>query len=166
MSDHTIPITLLKGDDEVVLRDAVRLLVDDLVGEEDRSLMVEEVDVGAPGDDGDPLLALVDAAQTPPLFTDVRVVLGRVSEKRERAELVQALVDYLADPLPSSRVVLEWRGGKVPKSLTEAVAQVGGAVVDTSPGRKVGEWVAGHLAEAGLKVDNEGRARLVTWVGD
>ena len=166
MTDVTIPITLLKGDDEVVLRDAVRLLVDDLVGDEDRSLMVEEVDVGAPGDDGDPLLALVDAAQTPPLFTDVRVVLGRVNEKRERGELVQALVDYLGDPLPSSRVVLEWRGGKVPKALTEAVAHVGGAVVDTSPGRKVGEWVAEHLAEAGLKVDNEGRARLVTWVGD
>ena len=28
----TIPVTLLKGDDEVLLRDAVRLLVDDLVG--------------------------------------------------------------------------------------------------------------------------------------
>jgi DNA polymerase-3 subunit delta len=166
MTDGTIPITLLRGDDEVVLRDAVRLLVDDLVGGEDRSLMVEEVDVGAPGDDGDPLLALVDAAQTPPLFTDVRVVLGRVTEKRERGELVQPLVDYLQDPLPSSRLVLEWRGGKVPKALTEAVAQVGGAIVDTSPGRKVAEWVAEHLADAGLKVDNEGRARLVTWVGD
>jgi len=166
MTETTIPITLLKGDDEVVLRDAVRSLVDDLVGDEDRSLMVEEVEVGAPSDDGDPLLALVDAAQTPPLFTEVRVVLGRVTEKRERGELVQALVDYLQDPLPSSRVVLEWRGGKIPKALTEAVAQIGGAVVDTSPGRKVGEWVAEHLAEAGLKVDNEGRARLVTWVGD
>ena len=148
-----------------MLRDAVRLLVDDLVGDEDRSLMVEEVEVGAPTDDGDPLLALVDAAQTPPLFTDVRVVLGRFTEKRERGELVQPLVDYLADPLPSSRLVLEWRG-KVPKALGEAIAQVGGAVVDTSPGRKVGEWVAEHLAEAGLKVDGEGRARLVTWVGD
>jgi DNA polymerase III subunit delta len=136
------------------------------VGDEDRSLMVEEVEVGAPGDDGDPLLALVDAAQTPPLFTEVRVVLGRVSEKRERGELVQPLVDYLHDPLPSSRLVVEWRGGKVPKALTEAIAQVGGAVVDTSPGRKVGEWVTEHVAEAGLKVDGEARARLVTWVGD
>jgi DNA polymerase-3 subunit delta len=162
----TIPITLLKGDDEVVLRDAVRHLVDDLVGDEDRSLMVEEVDVGAPADDGDPLLGLVDAAQTPPLFTDARVVLGRITEKRERGELVQPLVEYLQDPLPSSRVVLEWRGGKVPKALAEAIAQVGGAVVDTSPGRKVGEWVAEHLSEARLKVDSEGRARLVTWVGD
>ena len=143
----------------------MRLLVDDLVGDEDRSLMVEEVEVGAPADDGDPLLALVDAAQTPPLFTDVRVVLGRIVEKRERGELVQPLVDYLADPLPSSRLVLEWRG-KVPKALGEAIAQIGGAVVDTSPGRKVGEWVAEHLADAGLKVDGEGRARLVTWVGD
>ena len=166
MTDTTIPVTLLRGDDEVVLRDSVRLLVDDLVGDEDRSLMVEEVEVGAAGDDGDdPLLTLVDAAQTPPLFTDVRVVLGRFTEKRERGDLVQPLVDYLRDPLPSSRLVLEWRG-KVPKALAEAVANVGGTVVDTSPGRKVGEFVAQHLADAGLKVDGDGRSRLVTWVGD
>ena len=70
------------------------------------------------------------------------------------------------DPLPSTLLVLEWRTGKVPKALLEAVTRVGGAQVDTSPGRKVGEWVAEHLAEAGLKVDPEGRSRLVTWVGD
>lgn len=163
----TIPVTLLKGDDEVVLRDAVRLLVDELVGDEDRSLVVEELEVGSVDDDGrDPLLALVDAAQTPPFLTEHRVVLGRITEKRERAELVQPLVDYLVDPLPSTLLVLEWRQGKIPKSLLEAVTRIGGAQVDTSPGRKVGEWVAEHLSEAGLKVDGEGRARLVTWVGD
>ncbi len=163
----TIPITLLRGDDEVVLRDAVRLLVDDLVGEEDRSLVVEEIEVGASAEDGsDPLLALVDAAQTPPFLTEHRIVLGRVSEKRERAELVLPLVEYLVDPLPSTLLVVEWRGGKVPKSLLESVTRVGGAIVDTSPGRKVAEWVAQHLAEADLKVDQEGRSRLVTWVGD
>ena len=163
----TIPITLLKGDDEVVRRDAVRHLVDELVGEEDRSLVVEEVEVGAAADEGaDPLLALVDAAQTPPFLTDFRVVIGRVVEKRERGEQVQALVDYLADPLPSTRLVLEWCGGKIPKALVEALTQVGGAQVDTSPGRKTAEWVATHLTEAGLKVDQGGRARLVTWVGD
>jgi DNA polymerase-3 subunit delta len=162
----SMPVTLLRGDDEVVLRDAVRLLVDDLVGDEDRSLMVEEVDVGAATDDGDPLLALVDAAQTPPFLTEQRVVLGRFTDKRERNDLVQPLVDYLVDPLPSTLLVLEWRAGRVPKALLEAVVRVGGAQVDTSPGRKVSEWVAEHLAEAGLKVDAEGRARLVTWVGD
>jgi len=165
MTDATIPITLLRGDDEVVLRDAVRLLVDDLVGDEDRSLVVEEVEVGAAADDSEPLLALVDAAQTPPLFSDARVVLGRMAEKRERNDLVQPLVDYLGDPLPSTRLVLEWRG-KVPKALAEVIAQAGGAIIDTSPGRKVGEWVARHLSDAGLKVDGDGQARLVTWVGD
>lgn len=163
----TIPITLLRGDDEVVLRDAVRLLVDELVGTEDRALVVEEIDVGESPDDGaDPLLALVDAAQTPPFLTEFRVVLGRVTEKREKAELVLPLVEYLVDPLPSTLLVLEWQGGKVPKSLLEAVTRVGGALVDTSPGRKVSEWVAEHLSDADLKVDQEGRSRLVTWVGD
>jgi len=162
-----IPITLIRGDDEVVLRDAVRAFVDELVGDEDRSLVVEEVDVGGHDDSGaDPLLVLVDAAQTPPFLTDFRVVLGRVTEKRERGELVQALVDYLLDPLPSTRLVLEWRTGKVPKALLEAVTRCGGAQVDTSPGRKVTEWVGEHLAESGLKVDPDGRKRLVVWVGD
>jgi DNA polymerase-3 subunit delta len=164
----TVPVTLLKGDDEVVLRDAVRLLVDELVGAEDRSLVVEEVEVAGASDDDarDPMLTLVDAAQTPPFLTEIRVVLGRVVEKRERNDQVAALVDYLADPLPSTRLVLEWRTGKVPKALLEAVTRAGGEQVDTSPGRKVAEWVQHHLAEANLKVDAEARQRLVTWVGD
>ncbi len=162
----TIPITLLKGDDESVLRDAVRHLVDELVGDEDRSLMVEELEIGPPDDGTDPLLALVDAAQTPPFLTEHRVVLGRLTEKRERNDLVQPLVDYLLDPLPTTLLVLEWRGGKVPKALLEAVTRVGGSFVDTSPGRKVSEWITEHLKEADLKVDPEGRTRLVTWVGD
>jgi DNA polymerase-3 subunit delta len=162
-------VVLLKGDDPVVLRDAVRLLVDELVGSEERSLVVEELEVGAAAsedDARDPLVTLVDAAQTPPFLTEFRVVLGRVTDKRERNELVQPLVDYLTDPLPSTRLVLEWQGGRIPKALSEAVAQAGGRTIDTSPGRKVAEWVQEHLADADIKVDPEGRQRLVTWVGD
>jgi DNA polymerase-3 subunit delta len=160
---------LLKGDDEVVLRDAVRGVIDELVGSEDRSLVVEEVDVTSAGSDDDardPLIGLVDAAQTPPFLTDYRVVLGRLVDKRERNDQVQVLVDYLVDPLPSTLLVLQWTTGKVPKALGEAITRAGGQVVDTSPGRKVGEWIQQHLADAGLKVDSEGRQRLVTWVGD
>lgn len=168
MSDtpSTVPVTLVKGSDEGVRRDAVRALVGDLVGTEDHGLAVEEVEVGAPGDDGDPIIGLVDAAQTPPFLTGHRVVLGRVTEKRERAELVAPVVGYLADPLPSTRLVLDWGGGKVPRSLTEAIAQVGGAVVDTSPGHKLSAWVPEQLAEATVKLDKAGQARLVDWLGD
>ena len=167
MSNSLALVTLVKGDDEVVLRDAVRLLVDELVGDEDRSLVVEEVEVGGADDDGrDPMVALVDAAQTPPFLTEHRVVLARVIEKRERNDQVGVLVDYLADPLPSTRLVLEWRTGKVPKALLEAVTRAGGEQIDTSPGRKLGEWIQQHLSDADLKVDAEGRQRLTTWVGD
>ena len=161
------PVTLLRGDDEVVLRDAVHQLVDELVGEDERSLVVEEVEVTAATDDDgrDPLLALVDAAQTPPFLTAHRVVVGRLVDKRERNDQVTALVEYLADPLPTTRLVLEWRG-KIPKALGEAIDAARGSQVDTSPGRKVAEWVQEHLAEAGIKVDTEGRHRLVGWVGD
>ena len=55
----------------------------------------------------------------------------------------------------------------VPKALLEAVARVGGAQVDTSPGRKVGEWV--HRAPGrGRPQGRRGgpAAGWSTWVGD
>jgi len=169
MTALTAPVSLLKGGDAVVLRDAVHHLVADLVGTEDRSLVVEEVEVGphSPSDGGpDPLVALIDAAQTPPFLTELRVVVGRFTEKRERNELVQPLVDYLTDPLPSTRLVLEWQSGKLPKALGEAITRCGGELVDTSPGRKLADWLGQHLADAGLKVDSDGRKRLLEWLGD
>jgi DNA polymerase-3 subunit delta len=162
-------VTLLKGDDEVLLRDAVRHLVDELGGAEDRSLVVEEVEITAGGTDDDardPLVALVEAAQTPPFLTEHRVVVGRLVDKRERNDQVQVLVDYLQDPLTSTRLVLEWRAGKIPKALAEAISGAGGQVIDTSPGRKTADWVQAQVVEAGLKIDADGRQRLVTWVGD
>jgi DNA polymerase-3 subunit delta len=166
-SGYPTPVVLLRGGDEVVQREAVRGVVDDLVGDGDRSLLVEEIEIGSSGDEsGDPLVALIDAAQTPPFLTDYRVVLGRLVDKRERAELVQPLVDYLVDPLPSTRLVIDWRAGRVPKSLSEAITRAGGSQVDTSPGRKTEAWVSERLSEAGLKVDSPGRARLVDWVGE
>jgi DNA polymerase III subunit delta len=166
VSGAPAPVTLLKGSDEVVLRDAALALVTDLVGEGDHSLMVEEVTVGAVEDDVDPLVALVDAAQTPPFLTDHRVVVGRVVERRTKAADVAPLVDYLADPLPSTHLVLEWRGGTPPKALVEAIAAAGGRIEDTSPGRKVAEWVGEQLAAHGIDVDAAARSRLATWVGE
>lgn len=169
MSAMVAPITLLKGDDAAVLRDEVHKLVGVLVGGEDRSLVVEEVEIGATPPDGDgrdPLVALVDAAQTPPFLTEFRVVVGRMMDKREKNELVQPLVDYLVDPLATTRLVLAWHSGKIPKALGDAVTRSGGQIVDTSPGRKMREWLEQHLSEAGLKVDTDGKKRLAAWVGE
>ena len=42
--DRAAPIHLVKGDDAVLVGDAVRDLLDVLVGDGDRSLMIEELD--------------------------------------------------------------------------------------------------------------------------
>ena len=86
----------------------------------------------------------------------------------------------IAEPIPAFATGIEpmsavVRGATtsvipIPKRRTEGSTsmrlEVGGAQVDTSPGSKLAGWVPEQLAEAGLKVDKAGQARLVTWLGD
>ena len=83
-----------------------------------------------------------------------------------KAAQVAPLVDYLADPLPSTSLVLVWTGGRIPKSLTEAVAASGGVVVETSPGRKLAGWIDEQVAASGLRLDRSATERLAQWLGD
>lgn len=163
------PVHLVKGDDEVLLRDTAREVVHALAGDRDTDLAVEEVgrDRFAPADSGEvSIVPLVDAAQTPPFLTDRRVVVGRDVEMFTKAAQVAPLVDYLADPLPTTALVLVWSGGRVPKSLVDAVKACGGVQIDTNPGRKLDGWVADQLAAADLSLDRAATDRLVAWLGD
>jgi len=162
------PVYMVKGTDEVIVRSVVRDLIHALVGERDMGLTVEEVgaDRHQPGDASSPSLhALVDAAQTPPFLTDRRVVVGRDLEAFTRAEQVAPLVAYLADPLPTTSLVLVWPG-RIPKSVTDVFKAAGGEQVDTTPGRQLAVWVDEQLTRAGLKADNGAKQRLVDWLGD
>ena len=163
------PVHLVKGDDEVILRDAVHELVHALLGDLDPGLAIEEVgpERFRPVDGAEPsLVPLVDAAQTPPFLTDRRVVVGRGVEMFTRAEQVAPLVAYLADPLPTTSLVLVWTGGRIPKSLLDAVKSSGGVQLDTSPGRKVAAWVEEQVAASGLRLDRATVDRVVAWLGD
>ncbi len=162
------PVHLVKGDDEVLLRDAAREVVHALAGELDPGLAVEEVgrERFAPPDSETSIVPLVEAAQTPPFLTDRRVVVGRDIEMFTKAAQVAPLVDYLADPLPTTSLVLVWSGGRVPKSLLDAVKACKGVQVDTSPGRKIAGWVDEQVAASGLRLDRAATDRLVGWLGD
>jgi DNA polymerase III subunit delta len=162
------PAHLVRGDDEVILRDATRELIHALLGDEDAGLAVEEVgaDRLRPGEGDASVVPLVDAAQTPPFLTARRIVVGRDLDVFTRAEQVAPLVDYLADPLPTTSLVLVWGAGRVPKSLVDAVAAAGGEQVDTSPGRKIAAWVDEQVAAAGLRFDRAASERVVGWLGD
>ena len=163
------PAYLVRGDDDVILRDAARELIHRLLGDLDAGLAVDEIgrDRFQPTDGSEPSIApLVQAAQTPPFLTDRRVVVGRDLEIFTRAEQVAPLVAYLEDPLPTTSLVLVWAQGRVPRSLTDAVKAHGGEQLDTSPGRNIAAWVDEQLRDARLQVDRPGADRLVAWLGD
>src|SRR5690349_975917 len=140
-------VHLVTGDDEALVRSKVLDLVNHLVGDGDRALMVDEFD----GDEFE-LAAVVDAAQTMPFLTDRRVVVGR-GIGRFGADELTPLLAYLADPLDTSELVLVSGGGRLPKKLTDAVTAGGGHLVDTNPPRKVGDrasWVRAQAEEHGV----------------
>jgi DNA polymerase-3 subunit delta len=178
--DLSAPVHLVKGGDEVILGEALTSLVKALVGDGDRSLMVEELTVEqhvGPDDRGYDIAALVDAAQTPPFLTERRVVVVRHAGIFSTRDAVAPLVSYLSDPLPSTSLVLVWerdprpqRQAKVPnvpKSLVDAITGAGGVVVDTSPGtgKAQAAWIDEHLAEASIRFDPAARRLVADHIG-
>jgi DNA polymerase III subunit delta len=163
------PAYLIRGGEEVIVAAAVRDLVRALLAGSDPSLAVEEVGADRlhpPDTEAPSLRPLVDAAQTPPFLTDRRVVVGRDLNLFTRADQLQPLIDYLAEPLPTTALVLVWGQGRIPKNLTDAIARCGGEDIDTSPGRQIAPWVDEQLRQAGLRLDRRSRQYIVEWLGD
>ncbi len=171
------PVHLIKGDDQVLVGDALRKVVDELVGDGDRSLLVDEVD-----DDrftlGDPahISPLVDAAQTPPFLTERRIVVGRHLGRFTTAESVAPLVAYLADPLETTSLVLVWDKGPkytgrsaVPKSLADAIKAAGGVTITAGvPANAKGRdaWLKDQLATARVRLDGRAQKLLGERLGE
>ncbi|WP_420453307.1 DNA polymerase III subunit delta [Ilumatobacter sp.] len=154
---------LVTGDDESLVRTAVAELVDSLVGDGDRSIVVDEFDT-----DDYELRAVVDAAQTPPFLTDRRVVVARGVSRFNAADL-PGLLAYLDDPLDSSDLVLAEGGdGRMSKKLSDAVTSTG-TVVATAPPRKAADrqgWIRDHIERSGLTIDRAALVRLTEWLGE
>lgn len=172
----TVPVHLLKGNDDVLRGEAFTTLLDRLVGTDDRSLVVDEFDL-----DAVKLGAAIDAAQTSPFLTDRRIVVVRRFGRFSKAEDVKELVTYLEDPLPTSTVVLVWekavgsvesgeavaQAPRIPPSLTKAVTAAGGEILDADPqGKNIAGWVGDQLAAAGLALDAPVRNRIVQTLGE
>jgi len=166
------PVTVVTGNDPVLVSGAVGPLVDDLVGDQDRSLVVGEVVIEKPESGDVDITPVVDAASTPPFLTDSRVVVVR-GTSFSNTKALAPLVAYLEDPLPTTTLVLVWdkQHGQqqlpaVPKALKEAVAAAGGQVVDTKPGRDTKGWIDEQVAASGLELTKDARSALVQHLGD
>ncbi|CAN5576963.1 hypothetical protein BH24ACT5_BH24ACT5_29150 [soil metagenome] len=156
-------VHVLTGDDESLLRVAVSALVHSLVGDGDRSLMVDEFD-----DEDDTVGALIDAAQTAPFLTDTRVVVARALGRFTTDDLAP-LIAYLAEPLDSTELVLEWGSGRRPKAFDAALGAAGATVTSTSAPTRARDrqgWVAEQAAAAGVKLHAQAVDALTTHLGE
>lgn len=164
MSSPT-PIHLVRGSDTVLVADAVIELVDELLGSADRSLALDEFT----GDEYD-LGVVVDAASTPPMFADHRVVVARGAGRFSKGDDVAPLVAYLAAPLETSAIVLVWelapgqqRLAAVPKKLSAAIESAGGKVVATDPGTSRGardSWWSDLFDKAPVRLTRDAQTLL------
>jgi DNA polymerase III subunit delta len=156
------PVVLLKGDDPSLLAEAVGEAVDDALDGEDRGLAAEELDgeeVTVP--------AIVDAALTPPFLTSRRVIIVR-DIGRFTSEAVEPLVEYLADPLPTTSLVLVAGGGQTSARLLNAVKKAGRVIDAATPraGKARTAWVAERLNASPLTFDAAAGARIVEHLGE
>ncbi len=164
MSDP-LPVHLVVGADPILREDAVRALVHRLVGSGDHALMVEEHAA-----DGDPpdLTAAIDAARTPPFLTDRRIVVIR-EVTAASVEVLEPLIAYLADPLPTTSLVLvAAEGGRTPKRLADAVSNAGERIDTSAPrtARARDSWMADHLSHAPVRLDGPAQAQLDQHLGE
>jgi DNA polymerase-3 subunit delta len=172
-------IRLLKGNDDTLLSRAVSDAIASLVGDADASLMVEELteEQYRMEDDSFAITRLVDAAQTPPFLTERRVVVGRHMGRFSKGADVEALVAYLASPLPSTDLLLVWERGiapkqdrmpAVPKPLNEAVNTAGGEVVETGipSGKNASAWLDRQLKTAAVTIDGRAAQHIAAHLGE
>ena len=161
-------VQLVTGDDPVLVSEAVRRFVKDALGDEDRSLALEQLDEASfrDPDGGWRLAALVDAAQTEPFLTSRRVVVGRHLARFSRSGEYDELVRLLEDLPASTDLVLVWERGvdptmagrlpAVPKALAAAVKASGGSSLDVTPPRGKSDahkWFADQLSQSGLRFE-------------
>ena len=172
------PVVLVRGADPVLVRDAVVAIDRILVGDADREFCLEDLsfeDLLTESDEID-LGRIVDAAHTPAFLADRRVVVARGLSVLTKKEDVAVLVEYLADPLPTTALVLVWdkpeksqrKTGSVPKSLSTAVEAAGGVIVQTDPGsgKAAAGWLDDLLAAEAFQFDATARTVLADSIGD
>ena len=119
------------------------------------------------GDDPD-LGPVLDACVTPPFLTARRVVVFR-DAARFGAEQLKPLVSYLADPLQTTVLIVEWvKETPPPKGFLDA-ARKAGVVEATGAGNKAADrrtWLTLQLRNAPLKVDAAAGNLLLDHLGE
>ena len=175
-----VSVRLVTGDDPVLLAEAVAGIVRETLGDEDRSLALEQLDEASlrVPEGGWSLAPLVDAARTEPFLAARRVVVGRHLTRFSRQGQHDELVRLLESLPATTDLILVWErgvdpvmGGRlpaVPKGLTAAVKAAGGTRIDVNPpARKsdASKWLRDQLKQSSLMFEPAAVAAVDDLVG-
>lgn len=150
---------LVRGDDPTLVADEVRRLITELSHGD--AMAVEDLS----GDDVT-VAAIADACQTPPFLADRRVVVAR-EVGRFLSEELKPLLAWLADPLPTTSLVLTGGGGQVSVKLVNAVRKVGHIVdAGAGSGKARDHWLSAKLKHAPVHLDARAAAALGLHLGE
>jgi DNA polymerase-3 subunit delta len=157
-----VAVYLISGD-EILIGLELSTLVDRLVGDADRSMMVDDFDCS----EGNFTIApVVDALTTMSLFLEKKVVVMRHLQdlKGEFADTLVAAIDAVIFEVDFIITVT----GRIPKAIADACKRVkaetiGAAAVSNQKDRI--EWVESHLIEAGFQYSADASRLIATWFG-
>jgi DNA polymerase-3 subunit delta len=167
---------VVKAGDPVLRSRTVAALLGDLVGDEDRTLVVEDFTVpsktraGAdedapPADDGSRVAvvgAIANAAQCPPFMTSKRIVVVRDYEQLN-AEEAGSVAAVLADPLPTTVFVFVSGGGRGAKALLDVLK----AAETVGPeSEKTTDVLAAELDRGGITLDGDAARAVAQRLGE
>ena len=169
-------VELVAGGEAAALSRMVSESLTRLVGDADRTLVVTELDEEdyTSADGSLALSPVIDAAQTPPMLSDYRVVVARRLGVFPASDL-GPLVDYLAAPLETTRLLLVWEKGAtqaqnrlLPAALADAVTAAGGVChrAEAGRGRAGRTWLTEQLAGARVTLDRAAADLLAEHLGE
>ncbi len=155
-------IYLISGDETLISLEMTSL-VDRLVGDEDRSMMVDDFDCS---DSNFSLGAVADALTTMSLFMERKVVVVRHLHDLDAGH-VDAFVEAVDNCIPEVDLVMTVTG-KLTKAIAAAAkrgkAQTIGATVVSGQKERI-SWVEERLVEAGFTYSADVARVIATWFG-
>jgi DNA polymerase-3 subunit delta len=167
-----VSVHLVRGDDPILRDQAVGHLVDELLGDADRTMALEDFTIPARGmaegdaTGADARIAVVDAvlnaAMTLPFGADRRVVVLREIGLLAAGE-VAPIVQYAAEPSESTELVLVAGGGRTAKAIDDVVKKHGAAHAPDAT--KPADVLARELDDAGIELRADAATALLAHVG-
>jgi len=156
-------IYAVTGNEVFLKRRAMDQIVQDVLGNADRSLTLAEYDCATTTVEASSVL---DDLRTLPFLADRRLVVVRDADKFITAYRY-ALEKYAANPSPTGVLLIECKSLPAKTRLHKLITNVGKVLkFDAIPAYKVPAWLTSHAKEAyGVQLESRAAAKLVDLVG-